>query len=134
MQANESLGFKPDLRDFGIGAQILLDLGLSSIRILTNNPRKIVGLEGYGLKITGREPIQIAPTDYNRGYLETKRTKMGHLLSGLGESGSVQGVAPQGGTVEGETMQGGTVPGGTVQGGAIPGASQERADAVAAET
>src|SRR5690606_10772326 len=68
VQANESLGFKPDLRDFGIGAQILLDLGLSSIRILTNNPRKIVGLEGYGIKITGREPIQIAPTAYNRGY------------------------------------------------------------------
>ncbi|HET9986217.1 MAG TPA: bifunctional 3,4-dihydroxy-2-butanone-4-phosphate synthase/GTP cyclohydrolase II [Longimicrobiales bacterium] len=80
VEANVSLGFKPDLRDYGIGAQILLDLGLSSIRILTNNPRKIVGLEGYGLKITGREPIQIQPTDHNRGYLATKREKLGHLL------------------------------------------------------
>jgi len=85
VQANESLGFKPDLRDFGIGAQILLDLGLTSIRLLTNNPRKIVGLEGYGLKISGREPIQIAPTDFNRHYLATKREKLGHLLTDLGE-------------------------------------------------
>jgi 3,4-dihydroxy 2-butanone 4-phosphate synthase/GTP cyclohydrolase II len=81
VQANESLGFKPDLRDYGIGAQILLDLGLSSIRLLTNNPRKIVGLEGYGLKITGREPIQITPPDHNRTYLHTKREKLGHLLT-----------------------------------------------------
>ncbi|MGH7501511.1 MAG: bifunctional 3,4-dihydroxy-2-butanone-4-phosphate synthase/GTP cyclohydrolase II [Longimicrobiales bacterium] len=80
VQANETLGFKPDLRDYGIGAQILLDLGLSSIRLLTNNPRKIVGLEGYGLKITGREPIQVAAGDHNRTYLETKRDKLGHLL------------------------------------------------------
>jgi 3,4-dihydroxy 2-butanone 4-phosphate synthase/GTP cyclohydrolase II len=81
VQANESLGFKPDLRDYGLGAQILLDLGLSSIRILTNNPRKIVGLEGYGLKITGREPIQVTPGDHNRAYLRTKQEKMGHLLA-----------------------------------------------------
>jgi 3,4-dihydroxy 2-butanone 4-phosphate synthase / GTP cyclohydrolase II len=80
VEANESLGFKPDLRDYGIGAQILLDLGLSSIRLLTNNPRKIVGLEGYGLKITGREPLQIAPGAHNSGYLDTKRSKLGHLL------------------------------------------------------
>jgi 3,4-dihydroxy 2-butanone 4-phosphate synthase/GTP cyclohydrolase II len=80
VQANESLGFKPDLRDYGIGAQILLDLGLSSIRLLTNNPRKIVGLEGYGLRITGREPIQVAAGEYNRAYLEAKRDKLGHLL------------------------------------------------------
>ncbi len=83
VQANVSLGFKPDLRDYGIGAQILLDLGLSSIRLLTNNPRKVVGLEGYGLKITGREPIQIAPTEHNREYLVTKRKKLGHLLADL---------------------------------------------------
>jgi 3,4-dihydroxy 2-butanone 4-phosphate synthase / GTP cyclohydrolase II len=80
VEANESLGFKPDLRDYGIGAQILLDLGLSSVRLLTNNPRKVVGLEGYGLKITGREPLQIAATAHNGTYLETKRTKLGHLL------------------------------------------------------
>ncbi|MGH7467682.1 MAG: bifunctional 3,4-dihydroxy-2-butanone-4-phosphate synthase/GTP cyclohydrolase II [Longimicrobiales bacterium] len=81
VQANESLGFKPDLRDYGIGAQILLDLGISSIRLLTNNPRKIVGLDAYGLKITGREPIQVLATDHNRKYLTTKQQKLGHLLS-----------------------------------------------------
>ena len=81
VEANASLGFKPDLRDYGVGAQILLDLGLTSIRLLTNNPRKIVGLEGYGLKITGREPIQIAPSQHNREYLDTKRDKLGHLLT-----------------------------------------------------
>jgi 3,4-dihydroxy 2-butanone 4-phosphate synthase / GTP cyclohydrolase II len=81
VEANASLGFKPDLRDYGVGAQILLDLGLSSIRLLTNNPRKIVGLEGYGLKITGREPIQITPSQHNRDYLDTKRDKLGHLLT-----------------------------------------------------
>jgi 3,4-dihydroxy 2-butanone 4-phosphate synthase/GTP cyclohydrolase II len=80
VEANESLGFKPDLRDYGIGAQILLDLGLSSIRLLTNNPRKVVGLEGYGLTITGREPLQVAPGTHNRMYLDTKRQKLGHLL------------------------------------------------------
>ena len=81
VEANEALGFKPDLRDYGIGAQILLDLGLSSIKLLTNNPRKIVGLEGYGLKVTGREPIQVAPGAHNRAYLATKRSKLGHLLA-----------------------------------------------------
>ncbi|CAN5687069.1 bifunctional 3,4-dihydroxy-2-butanone-4-phosphate synthase/GTP cyclohydrolase II [soil metagenome] len=81
VQANESLGFKPDLRDYGIGAQILLDLGLSSIRLLTNNPRKVIGLEGYGLKITGREPLQIVPGSHNQSYLDTKRSKLGHLLN-----------------------------------------------------
>lgn len=81
VQANESLGFKPDLRDYGVGAQILLDLGLSSIKLLTNNPRKIVGLEGYGLRVTGREPIQVPAGAHNRTYLETKRSKLGHLLA-----------------------------------------------------
>ncbi len=95
VEANESLGFKPDLRDYGIGAQILLDLGLTSIRILTNNPRKIVGLEGYGLTITGREPIQIAATDFNRNYLATKRKKLGHLLGGFDEGA---GTGPAAGT------------------------------------
>ncbi len=83
VEANASLGFKPDLRDYGIGAQILLDLGLSSIRLLTNNPRKIVGLEGYGLEVTGREPIQIQPTPHHLAYLAAKRAKLGHMLVGL---------------------------------------------------
>jgi 3,4-dihydroxy 2-butanone 4-phosphate synthase/GTP cyclohydrolase II len=80
VEANESLGFQPDLRDYGIGAQILLDLGLHSVRLLTNNPRKVVGLDGYGLKITGREPLRIRPGAHNEEYLATKRTKLGHLL------------------------------------------------------
>ncbi len=79
VEANLSLGFKPDLRDYGIGAQILLDLGLRRIRLLTNNPKKIVGLEGYGLEITGREPLRIRPGEHNAQYLETKRRRLGHL-------------------------------------------------------
>ena len=80
VEANETLGFKPDLRDYGIGAQILLDLGLHSIRLLTNNPRKVVGLDGYDLEITGREPLQVKPGHHNQRYLEAKRTKLGHIL------------------------------------------------------
>lgn len=80
VEANESLGFKPDLRDYGIGAQILLALGLSSIRLLTNNPKKVVGLDGYDLEITGREPLQVTPNEDNEQYLETKRLKLGHML------------------------------------------------------
>jgi 3,4-dihydroxy 2-butanone 4-phosphate synthase / GTP cyclohydrolase II len=80
VQANEALGFRADLRDYGIGAQILLDLGLSSIRILTNNPKKIVGLDGYGLSVTSQVPIRVEPNAHNRGYLSTKRDKLGHLL------------------------------------------------------
>ena len=79
--ANERLGFKPDLRNYGIGAQILLDLGLSSIRVLTNNPMKLVGLEGYGLEIVEREPIVPDPSDENRSYLDVKRDKLGHFLT-----------------------------------------------------
>ncbi len=79
--ANEQLGFKPDLRNYGIGAQILLDLGLSSIRVLTNNPMKLVGLEGYKLEIVGRLPIVPAASDENRSYLDAKRDKLGHLLT-----------------------------------------------------
>ena len=80
VEANASLGFKPDLRDYGIGAQILLDLGLHSIRLLTNNPRKVVGLDGYELEIVGREPLQVKPGQHNERYLETKRAKLGHIL------------------------------------------------------
>jgi 3,4-dihydroxy 2-butanone 4-phosphate synthase/GTP cyclohydrolase II len=81
VEANERLGFPPDLRNYGIGAQILLDLGLSSIRLLTNNPRKVVGLDGYGLEIAARVPIVPPATDENRSYLAVKRDKLGHLLA-----------------------------------------------------
>jgi len=80
VEANEALGFKADLREYGLGAQILLDLGLTTVRLLTNNPRKIVGLEGYGIEITGRESLHVEPCDFNREYLATKRTKLGHIL------------------------------------------------------
>lgn len=83
VEANIELGFEPDLRDYGIGAQILKDLGLSTIRLLTNNPKKIVALEGYGLGITERIPIEIQPNAVNRKYLEVKRDKMGHILKKL---------------------------------------------------
>ena len=80
VEANEKLGFKMDLREYGLGAQILCDLGLKTIHLLTNNPRKIVGLEGYGLKITKQLPIKIKPNPHNERYLRTKREKLGHLL------------------------------------------------------
>ena len=81
VQANQRLGFAPDLRNYGIGAQILRDLGLSSIRIMTNNPRKLVGIDGYGLEITERVPLVSAPHLENRDYLAVKRDKLGHLLA-----------------------------------------------------
>lgn len=81
VEANEKLGFKPDLRNYGIGAQILLDLGLRSIRILTQNPRKLVGLDGYGLVLKGRVPIEAPTSNENATYLATKRTKLGHLFA-----------------------------------------------------
>jgi 3,4-dihydroxy 2-butanone 4-phosphate synthase/GTP cyclohydrolase II len=80
VEANERLGFGPDLRHYGIGAQILVDLGIRQIRLLTNNPKKVVGLDGYGLRIVERVPIQIPPNDENLRYLQTKREKLGHLL------------------------------------------------------
>jgi len=81
VQANERLGFKPDLRNYGIGAQILKDLGLTTIRILTNNPRKVVGLDAYGLRILERVPLITHATTENKSYLETKRDKLGHFLA-----------------------------------------------------
>ena len=80
VEANETLGFKSDLRDYGIGAQILVALGLKKIKLITNNPRKIVGLEGYGLKIVERVSLEIKPRKYNVKYLSTKQKKLGHLL------------------------------------------------------
>ena len=80
VQANAVLGFKPDLRRYGLGAQMLVDLGISKIRLLTNNPRKIVGLSGYGLEVVERVPIQMHPGDFNKRYLRTKKIKLGHLL------------------------------------------------------
>jgi 3,4-dihydroxy 2-butanone 4-phosphate synthase/GTP cyclohydrolase II len=81
VEANEALGFKPDMRDYGIGAQILVDLGLHKIRLLTNNPRKIIGLEGYGIEVIERVPIETKPNQENIEYLKVKAKKMGHLLS-----------------------------------------------------
>jgi 3,4-dihydroxy 2-butanone 4-phosphate synthase/GTP cyclohydrolase II len=80
VQANLKLGFPMDLREYGLGAQILVDLGLHKIRLLTNNPKKVVGLEGYGLEITEQVPIRVKPNRHNKKYLETKRTKLGHLI------------------------------------------------------
>jgi len=82
VEANEKLGFPVDLRDYGIGAQILRDLGLSTIRILTNNPKKVVSLEGYGLRITEQLPIAVKANKHNYRYLKTKQEKMGHSLGG----------------------------------------------------
>lgn len=83
VEANEALGFKADLRDYGIGAQILAELGVKKIRLMTNNPKKIVGLQGYGIEIVERVSIQVPSTRSNRRYLQTKREKMGHLLENI---------------------------------------------------
>jgi 3,4-dihydroxy 2-butanone 4-phosphate synthase/GTP cyclohydrolase II len=80
VEANEQLGFKPDLRNYGIGAQILVDIGVRKMRLITNNPKKMIGLEGYGLSLVEQVPTAIKPNEYNRGYLECKKLKMGHLL------------------------------------------------------
>jgi 3,4-dihydroxy 2-butanone 4-phosphate synthase/GTP cyclohydrolase II len=80
VEANERLGFAADLRDYGIGAQILADLGLRRIRLITNNPRKVVGLEGYGLEIVERVPLVTGATEHSSRYLQTKKDKLGHLL------------------------------------------------------
>jgi 3,4-dihydroxy 2-butanone 4-phosphate synthase/GTP cyclohydrolase II len=80
VEANEKLGFKPDQRDYGIGAQILVSLGVNKLRLITNNPRKFIGLAGYGLEIVDRIPIEIPPSKCNLQYLKTKKEKMGHIL------------------------------------------------------
>ena len=80
VEANQKLGYGMDLREYGLGAQVLTDLGLRTIRLLTNNPKKIVGLEGYGLRVVRQVPIQVKPNPYNARYLQTKREKLGHLL------------------------------------------------------
>lgn len=83
VEANLELGFPPDIRDYGIGAQILSDLGVAKIRLMTNNPKKLAGLGGYGLEIAERIPLQVRENEINRSYLKTKREKMGHMLKGL---------------------------------------------------
>jgi 3,4-dihydroxy 2-butanone 4-phosphate synthase/GTP cyclohydrolase II len=80
VEANEALGFPADRRDYGIGMQILVDLGLKDLRLITNNPEKRAGLEGYGLRMVERVPVIAEPNPHNLRYLETKRTKMGHLI------------------------------------------------------
>jgi len=80
VEANLELGFQADMRNYGIGAQVLVDLGVKKMRLLTNNPKKIIGLDGYGLSIIEQIPIEIEPNEFNRCYLECKKTKMGHLL------------------------------------------------------
>jgi 3,4-dihydroxy 2-butanone 4-phosphate synthase/GTP cyclohydrolase II len=80
IQANESLGFEPDLRHYGTGAQVLVALGVRKMRLLTNNPRKVVGLAGYDLEIVDRVPIEVEANDENRAYMQTKRDRMGHIL------------------------------------------------------
>jgi 3,4-dihydroxy 2-butanone 4-phosphate synthase/GTP cyclohydrolase II len=81
VEANEALDFKADLRDYGIGAQIMVDLGLKKLRLLTNNPKKVAGIEGYGLEIVESVPIKTVPNVHNRRYLETKKRKLGHIFS-----------------------------------------------------
>ena len=84
VEANERLGFKADQRDYGIGAQILRDLGIRTMRLLTNNPRKFVGLEGYGMSIVESLPLEVSPaTEFTRRYLKTKKDKLGHRLKGV---------------------------------------------------
>lgn len=83
VEANLALGFPPDLRDYGVGAQILADLGITKVRLMTNNPRKIVGLEGYGLEVVERVPVEMAPKPENAGYLYTKKSKLGHYLTAV---------------------------------------------------
>lgn len=102
IEANTDLGFAPDLRDYGIGAQVLVDLGITSMKLMTNSPQKFAGIEGYGLSITERVPLETSPTEQNIAYLRTKRDRLGHLLDGLGvpapEGSGSPGGAPSSGT------------------------------------
>ncbi|MEK6599266.1 MAG: bifunctional 3,4-dihydroxy-2-butanone-4-phosphate synthase/GTP cyclohydrolase II [Deltaproteobacteria bacterium] len=86
VEANEKLGFRADLRDYGIGAQILLDLGVRKMRLMTNNPKKIVGLEGYGLEVVERSPLEVVPHERNISYLRVKKEKMGHMFGNLDDA------------------------------------------------
>ncbi|MCU0641663.1 MAG: bifunctional 3,4-dihydroxy-2-butanone-4-phosphate synthase/GTP cyclohydrolase II [Candidatus Margulisbacteria bacterium] len=97
VEANEALGYPADLRDYGIGAQILADLGLSTIRLITNNPKKVIGLEGYGLAITQRVPLEMLPNEHNARYLSTKSEKLGHILN------APRGTSGQGGDKHGKS-------------------------------
>ncbi len=81
VEANVKLGFKPDLRDYGIGAQMLVNLGVRKMRLMTNNPKKLIGLEGYGLRVVDRVPIETHPHDKNIKYLSAKKKKLGHILN-----------------------------------------------------
>jgi 3,4-dihydroxy 2-butanone 4-phosphate synthase/GTP cyclohydrolase II len=83
VEANLELGFEEDLRDYGMSAQILRDLGLRRVRLLTNNPRKVLGLQGYGIEVAERVPLEVPPRSGNLAYLRTKQEKLGHLLTGL---------------------------------------------------
>jgi len=83
VEANERLGFKPDQRDYGIGAQILGDLGIRTMRLLTNNPRKFIGLEGYGLSVLESVPLEVPPSEFSKDYLRVKKEKLGHRLSSV---------------------------------------------------
>lgn len=112
VEANLELGFPPDLRNYGIGAQILADLGLSTIRLITNNPRKVVGLEAYGLKVVDRVPLEVGENELNRRYLETKKRKLGHLLR---ESAATGGASAAGSTTCGGQGVSTTVPGGQAE-------------------
>lgn len=101
VEANQRLGFKEDLRDYGVGAQILKDLGLTTVRLLTNNPKKVWGLEGYGLTIAEQIPLTIKPNPYNYAYLKTKREKLGHKLDEIFETEEDSTRAKHGSNAEG---------------------------------